>query len=395
MTLNLLNFIPYYPPGVGFGGAVKRTASQHKILVKNGFKIRVVTSDLRNTSSMTTPPIQTEETKGITVIRYPAFLKQTSYPITPMIIRELRKDLPDIVISTLLWNFQADFGAFFSKSKKIPAILDACGSATLQYGNTILKRVHYNILSRMNLRSYGLVIAQTEIERTNLVEFGVDYDSVFINEPGLNIQEFSSGQTDFFIRNGLVKNHDEIIVLCVARISPEKGVDWLIRSFESLTRTDSRLLIKLMIVGAETSYSEFLKGIVQQLGITKKVLFVENISSARMPDVYSSADIVVIPSYGENFPQVLLEAGAAGKFVIASRIGGMAKVIRDGITGYFVDPANPNTLKDTLSFAIHLSKQERKNVGNKLKQYVIDNHDERMVVSKLAQKLKIFAQTGY
>ena len=79
-----------------------------------------------------------------------------------------------------------------------------------------------------------------------------------------------------------------------------------------------------------------LKNLAGSLGITKRVNFVGSISQSELADFYRAADVLIFPSYYESFGLVALEAMASGTPVVASRVGGLPKLIRNGETGYLV-----------------------------------------------------------
>jgi glycosyltransferase involved in cell wall biosynthesis len=89
-----------------------------------------------------------------------------------------------------------------------------------------------------------------------------------------------------------------------------------------------------------------LKVMVQDLGLTGHVHFVGLIENAYQ--MLSQIDIVVVPSLWEGMPNVVLEAMAAGRPVVASNVAGMDEVVVDGKTGLLCNPGDPHALADAL-----------------------------------------------
>jgi D-inositol-3-phosphate glycosyltransferase len=81
-----------------------------------------------------------------------------------------------------------------------------------------------------------------------------------------------------------------------------------------------------------------------ELGIEELVTFLGARAQDALPDYYSAADVVVMPSHYESFGMVALEAMACGTPVIASEVGGLAFVVRDGVTGFHVPERDPDAL---------------------------------------------------
>jgi glycosyltransferase involved in cell wall biosynthesis len=79
-----------------------------------------------------------------------------------------------------------------------------------------------------------------------------------------------------------------------------------------------------------------LESLVSHLGLEGKVYLLGQRSD--LPDVYASFDIFVLPSFDEGMPMAILEAMAAGVPVIATRVGGIPKMISNQVSGLLVEP---------------------------------------------------------
>jgi D-inositol-3-phosphate glycosyltransferase len=105
--------------------------------------------------------------------------------------------------------------------------------------------------------------------------------------------------------------------------------------------------VRLLVIGGNSGMTDELaklNSLVGELGINNKVAFVGAVEHDRMPTFYNAADICVIPSYHESFGLVAVEALASGTPVVASRVGGLATIVKDGETGYLFDGRSPETL---------------------------------------------------
>jgi len=84
----------------------------------------------------------------------------------------------------------------------------------------------------------------------------------------------------------------------------------------------------------------------------------------RLPELYARADICVVPSlWREPFGIAAVEAMAAGKPVVASRVGGLADIVEDGVTGFLVEPGNANQLAQRIETLIN-DPMLRKKMGH-------------------------------
>jgi glycosyltransferase involved in cell wall biosynthesis len=83
-----------------------------------------------------------------------------------------------------------------------------------------------------------------------------------------------------------------------------------------------------------------------------------------MPAVYARADVFVLPSLNEGLPMTLLEAMAAGKPVVATRVGAIPNLIRQGETGLLVNPGDKNDLREALRALLAHPDMAQRLAGN-------------------------------
>ncbi|MFA4991125.1 MAG: glycosyltransferase [Candidatus Omnitrophota bacterium] len=129
----------------------------------------------------------------------------------------------------------------------------------------------------------------------------------------------------------------------VSRLSPEKGIDFLIDAFSGLSK---KMDARLVIAGDGPERLRLEKMAIES-GVRDKVLF-----TGWAEDPFSclaGMDIFVLPSLWEGFPNVILEAMACGVPVIASDCsGGIREVIKNGVNGVLVKPASPPALTEAM-----------------------------------------------
>jgi D-inositol-3-phosphate glycosyltransferase len=205
-------------------------------------------------------------------------------------------------------------------------------------------------------RADRLIVA-TLAEQTQLQWlYKADTHKMSVIPPGVDTSHFYSIPDDEakqFI--GLEKNAR--IVLYVGRIEPLKGVDTLIRAISCLQVRDLDGPIYLVIIGGdpEADSQEMdaemsrLQKLCDDLCLGKMVVFLGKREQDTLPYYYSAAEVVVVPSHYESFGMVALEAMACGTPVIASQVGGLAFLVKDGETGYHVPDDRPDVLCEKLT----------------------------------------------
>jgi L-malate glycosyltransferase len=134
------------------------------------------------------------------------------------------------------------------------------------------------------------------------------------------------------------------LVAVVANMNIEtKGQTDLIRAAAEIFREFHDVKFLLVGDGAERSR---LEALTQELGLSDTVLFLGRRKD--VPDILACCDLFVLPSWAEGLPNSVLEAMAAGLPVVATRVGGTAEIIEDGVDGLLVAPKEPHALAQAI-----------------------------------------------
>ena len=187
------------------------------------------------------------------------------------------------------------------------------------------------------------LIAATPAEQAQLEWlYGADSDRITVIPPGVDTNHFFP-MSRAIARERLGVRPDDWNILFVGRIEHLKGIDTLIRAIALLAHECPTWVQKMCvaIIGGdpgsnENAELERLKQMRTQLGLNDLVTFLGARDQDQLRYNYAAADFVVMPSRYESFGMVALEAMACGRPVIASEVGGLAYLVRDGETGFHV-----------------------------------------------------------
>jgi D-inositol-3-phosphate glycosyltransferase len=120
----------------------------------------------------------------------------------------------------------------------------------------------------------------------------------------------------------------------------------------ALPKLDTRRNLKLLVIGGDEDSQpevERLQRLSRSLHIQDSVTFAGIVEHKELPLYYSAADVCVIPSYYESFGLVALESLACGTPIVATRVGGIESVVRQGQNGYMVEDNAPLRLADSIA----------------------------------------------
>jgi glycosyltransferase involved in cell wall biosynthesis len=135
---------------------------------------------------------------------------------------------------------------------------------------------------------------------------------------------------------------DNRVFLFVGSMLFSKGIRELLSAFREVQRARPETL--LVLVG-RTQEKRYVRGTAEEYGIADRVRIIGSVNPEEIPKWMHLADVFVLPSHTEGMPNVVLEAMAARKPVIAADVGGVSEVIQDGVSGVLVPPRDPESLK--------------------------------------------------
>ncbi len=242
----------------------------------------------------------------------------------------------DLVHAHAYGYFPVLAGGLAQLIRRVPLVVT---SHSDRGGESVSKHLFDWAVPPVTLRRAHRVIALTAGEAQNLERLGVPSGRIRIIPNGVDLGEFGN----LALRRG---DDDTTTVLFVGRCYPrQKGLEHLLRAFGLLASAQN---VRLKVVGEDWGGVASLQTLAKGLGIQKQVTFTGPLSRTELIRAYGSADIFVLPSLFEPFGIVLLEAMAAGLPVVASRVGGIVEVVRDGETGVLVRPGDPTVLSRAL-----------------------------------------------
>lgn len=175
--------------------------------------------------------------------------------------------------------------------------------------------------------------------------------------------------------------NSKIHFLYLGRIMKEKGMDELFQTVRRLREDGEDFLLDL--VGFyEDSYKE------QVEELTRQKIVVFHGFQEEPRTYYEMADCVVLPSYHEGLSNVLLEASAMGRPVITSDIPGCRETVDDKQSGLLCEVKNADSLYQTMKTFLHLSREEREQMGVRGRAKMERTFDKKKVVKETLQALQ-------
>jgi len=162
-------------------------------------------------------------------------------------------------------------------------------------------------------------------------------------------------------------NYEQGRIFCCTKLTELKNMLGMIKAFVLIKHCFPNA--SLRIAGSTTSQPAYFarcQRAVKEAGLKDKVHFLGSISTTDVQTELSKANCFVLPSFQEAAPLVVEEAMAVGVPVVASRVGGVPYMVKEGETGYLIDPYKPDEIADSVSrilsddeLAVSMSQQSR------------------------------------
>ena len=387
--MNVLHIVPSYYPAVEVGGPVQSVHEINKYMAKKGINIDVLTLTVgleKNKSIVKDGWSMIDSVK----IKYLNYLKPTRYNFSLSFLLSCFRILKryDVIHITGIWNFPVLAGALASVFYKKPFVLSPRGSLyeeTVSMKSSAIKKFYLFLFRPVIIGKAAVMHYTTEDEKEKVQSFLKTKKESTVIPNGIDIERIRSQRGS----NAFFKSFPELMgkkyILSLGRITPKKGFDILLPAFAELIKPNPEL--NLVIAGPDDrGYTEQVKKMVSQLRLTDKVFFTGLIEGEVKWSAYENAELFVLPSYSENFGNVVIEAMTCDTPVVISDKVGIHKDVKDYGAGIIVKPHQWD-LYEGLSGILN-NDELRKKLVNNAQKLVKEKYDINIVAEKMIEAYK-------
>jgi len=241
---------------------------------------------------------------------------------------------------------RANFIAMFLKKHiSIPVVSTIHSDPLLDFDSFVKKLVFKN-LNLISLKKIDYFITVSDNFKDMMISRGFRPNSLYPVYNGMNFEHIPKEITSreaYAQKHGLSLDSNLIYIGIAARFDLVKGVDVFIRGAAEASRANPNLRFVIAGDGAE---KENLVNLVKSLGVEDVVRFL-----GFERDIYGFLNFIhinTLTSFCESFPYSMLEGAAMKKPMVASRVGGIPHLVRDGVTGYLFESKNHKEMAEKL-----------------------------------------------
>ena len=337
--MTILQIVPSYKPAFVYGGPIYSISALCEAQAALGHTVSVFTTNANGASNLNVPLGVVQSVNNISVTYFPRITGDHTH-ISPKLWWKLWKDANkyDVVHLHSWWSVLMIGCAWILKIKGVRFVFSPRGMFS-NYSfnhniNPIKKGVFWDILTKPVLKNqvFHATAISEKIEIENL--FGKD-TSVFtlpnlLQFPDLSVEAIQTHQ-----------QKDSVKLLFISRVDRKKGIELLLKAVQLLKE---QIPVSLTVIGGgEEEYVEELKKLSTSLGISERVEWKGSVEWRAKFDDILNTDILVLPSYNENFANIILETLYAGRPVILTKYVGLHDYVSANNMGWVID-TNPEEI---------------------------------------------------
>lgn len=291
-------------------------------------------------------------------------------------IKLLRDEKPDIVLTyTIKPNL---YGGAACRIIRIPYLINITGLGTALENPGVMGKVLIKFYQFV-ISKASCVFFQNNRNRQFMQDRGVKIrNSRLLPGSGVNLSEHSLSPYP-------TEAHG-IRFLAVLRIMKDKGIAEYLEAAERISSEHTD--IHFYLAGeyeeeAKQIYEPRIKALSDK-GIINYLGHIDNV-----PEVMAKSHVIIHPSYHEGMSNVLLEAAACGRPVLASNIPGCREILQQGISGFLFRPGDAESLIQTVKQILSYPESRRSEMGLKGREYVENVFDRNKVIKAYLEEIEV------
>lgn len=279
---------------------------------------------------------------------------------------------PDIVLTyTIKPNI---YGGLAAQKLNVPYIANITGLGTAIENKGFLQKIILSFYKKA-FKNINTVFFQNKTNMDFFIEKKISNKENYKLLPGsgVNLDKFLPLNYDF-------EDNDKVVITYLGRIMKNKGIGELLEAIE--TMNNERVLFNITGYFEDESYKDKI------IELEEKGLLVYHNQVFDVIPIIKKSQGIINPTYHEGMSNLLLEASASARPVLASNIPGCKEIFDDGISGFAFEPKNVDSLIEAINKFLSLSIDERRKMGLNGRTKVEKEFDRKYVINSYIDEIK-------
>lgn len=288
----------------------------------------------------------------------------------------MKRIRPDVVLTyTIKPNI---YGGICCRLRKIPYIITITGLGTNFQKKGLIRHL-ITVMYRVAAKKAACIFFQNMQNQQTFADYKIHgKKSILVKGSGVDLKQhvFETYSADGPVR-----------FLFVGRIMKEKGIEEFLRAADILYGEYGDK-VEFQTLGADNEDYENILSVYTEKNIITHLGFQLDVHS-----YMKAASVIVLPTYHEGMSNVLMEASAAGRPVIATNISGCREIFDEGVTGFGCEPGNVESLVEAMRKFLAVSWEERALMGKRAREKMEREFDRTQVTDVYIKEIEGILQS--
>ena len=375
--MRILHITPSYKPAFIYGGPIYSISALAESQVLCGHEVTVFTTNANGKSNLDIPLNDIHEINGVRVVYFKRITGDHTH-ISIALWMKLSKDANkyDVIHIHSWWSILIIGAAFILNLKKVKFILSPRGMfsdySLSHNSNPLKKETLFNWISIPLLKG-NCFHATANSESLEIKKLFGDDISVFTLPNLLKFPKIN------LVHNYNIGQNNKLKLLYISRIDKKKGIEFLLKAINILKFKNVEVHLDIFGTGSAKYIDELIQ-MSSEYGISDNVSWRGSIDWLAKFKNIENSDILILPSYNENFANIILEVLYVGKPVIISKYVGLCDYVKENNFGWIID-----TNSDDIVLSIENYLQNKQNWLEKQKlihNKIIEDFNEEVLATK-------------
>ncbi|MHB0877603.1 MAG: glycosyltransferase [Anaerolineae bacterium] len=344
--MRVLFVTPFYEPAWGYGGVVRAAKGWASALSAVGVQVSVLTTVADGRHDLDVLAGKPVDVDGVPVTYYPRWRRSGSQFVSPSLLAACRRESEkfDVVHSVGLWTFPSVVSSWAAWQRRVPYVVSLHGMlmpwALRHHGRR--KRLFMAWPQGPCLERAAGLVCSSDMELRELTSLDLSPRGCVVP----NVVDLAGVSADADRFRGRHALGDAFVMLFAGRLVENKGLHLAFSAFAEAARQHSDA--HLVVVGPDVDGTgEAVRRRAQQAGLGSRLHMLGLLAGSDYWDAVAGADVLVLPSYSENFAMVAAEAMGLGVPVLLSDRVGIAALVSEYHAG-LVAPLDQSAISEAV-----------------------------------------------
>ena len=381
--MTILQIVPSYKPAFVYGGPIYSVSALCEAQAASGHQVSVFTTNANGSTNLNVPLVSEQIINNVSVYYFPRITGDHTH-ISPKLWLKLLfgKKKYDIVHLHSWWSLLMIGCAWILFIRGIRFVISPRGMFSsysfTHNNNPFKKKIFFDFLTKTVLKKqvFHATAYSEQLEIQNLFGHKTEVFTLpnLLNFPNLSVSSIETHT-----------NSKEIQLLFISRVDKKKGIEILLKSIQELKQLS--IAVRLIIIGSGNEiYQNELKELCNFYKIADLIIWKGSVEWNEKFNDILNANLLILPSYNENFANIILESLYAGRPVIVSKYVGLSDYVSKHKMGWVIDTIPSDITNSIVDYMKNIDHWEHKAI--EMNNRIVEDFNEKKLAEKYIASYK-------